>query len=164
MLFRSIARIALEYVDGTMEDIVTDPSWKTAPGPITFSSIYGGEDYDARREQTGWDSPHFDESGWRPAISVSGPPVLEAQSAEPLKVFEHFTARRIFPIRQITAVANSTSPGGATPAGAAWIYDLGQNSSGIVELRVSGRKGAVVRITPAELLDADSSANQKATG
>ncbi len=159
-----IARSVLEYVDGTMEDIVTDPSWKTAPGPITFSSIYGGEDYDARSEQAGWDSPHFDESRWRPAIPVSGPPVLEAQSAEPLKVFEHFSARRIFPVRPAAAVANATSPAGATPAGAAWIYDLGQNSSGIVQLRISGRKGAVVRIIPAELLDADSSANQKATG
>ncbi len=132
-----IARIVLEYVDGTTEDIVTDPSWKTAPGPITFSSIYGGEDYDARREQTGWDSPHFDESRWRPAIPVSGPPVLEAQSAEPLKVFEHFTARQIFPVKNT------------------WIYDLGQNSSGIVQHCASPAvKAPVVRITPAELLDA----------
>ena len=149
-----IARIVLEYTDGTTEDIVTDPSWKTAPGPITFSSIYGGEDYDARREQAGWDSPHFDESRWLSAIPVSGPPVLEAQSAEPLKVFEHFTARRMYPIRPTTTVASSRS----------WIYDLGQNASGIIQLRVSGRKGAVVRIIPAELLDADSSASQKATG
>lgn len=141
-----IARIVLEYRDGTSENIVTDQSWKTAPGPITFSSIYGGEDYDARREQAGWDSPHFDERHWRPAIPVSGPPMLEAQSEEPLKVFEHFTARRIF------AIPNS------------WIYDLGQNSSGIIHLRVSGPRGAVVRISPAELLGSDSSANQKATG
>ena len=31
--------------------IVTDASWQTAPGPITFSCIYGGEDYDARLEE-----------------------------------------------------------------------------------------------------------------
>lgn len=141
-----IARIVLEYSDGTSEDIITDPSWRTAPGPITFSSIYGGEDYDARREQAGWDSPHFDESHWRPAIPVSGPPMLEAQSEEPLKIFEHFTAHRVF------AIPNS------------WIYDLGQNSSGIIHLRISGPRGAAVRIFPAELLAADSSANQKATG
>jgi len=141
-----IARIVLEYRDGSTEDIVTDRNWRTSAGPITFSSIYGGEDYDARREQKGWDSPNFDESHWRPAIPVTGPPVLEAQDEEPLKVFEHFTARRIF------------------PAGNTWIYDLGQNSSGIIRLRVSGPKGAIVRITPAELLAADSTANQKATG
>ena len=75
-----IARIVLEYRDGSTEDIVTDPGWKTAPGPITFSSIYGGEDYDARREQAGWDSPHFDDHGWRSAITVQGPPRLEAQT------------------------------------------------------------------------------------
>ena len=33
------------------------PSWQWAPGPITFSWIYGGEDYDARIEQPGWDEP-----------------------------------------------------------------------------------------------------------
>lgn len=141
-----IARVVLEYRDGTTEDIVTDPWWKTAPGPIAYSSIYGGEDYDARREQAGWDKPHFDEGHWRSAVVVGGPALLEAQGEEPLKVFEHFTARRVF------AVGN------------AWIYDLGQNSSGIVQLRVSGPRGSVIRITPAELLNADSTANQKATG
>ena len=142
-----IARIFLEYNDGTTGDIVSDPSWATAPGPLLFSSIYGGEDYDARREQSGWDSPHFEGKGWRSSVIVAGPPELHAQSADPLKVFENFTARRV--IRTGTG---------------AWIYDLGQNASGIARLQIKGTKGATVRITPAELLNADSTANQKATG
>jgi hypothetical protein len=28
--------------------LIIDPSWQTAPTPITFSEIYGGEFYDAR--------------------------------------------------------------------------------------------------------------------
>ncbi|HWB91187.1 MAG TPA: family 78 glycoside hydrolase catalytic domain, partial [Puia sp.] len=154
-----IARIVLEYRDGSREDIVTDGSWKTAPGPIVFSSIYGGEDYDARREQAGWDSPHFDDRGWRAAVAVRGPAVLEAQGEEPLKVFENFSARKIFHVR-LAAGRGPGTAGGAT----GWVYDLGQNSSGIARISVTGSRGAIVRIVPAELLGKDSTANQKATG
>jgi predicted GH43/DUF377 family glycosyl hydrolase len=133
-----IARIVLEYRDGTVEDIVTDPSWDAAPGPITYSSIYGGEDYDARREGM---------ERWQSAVVVKGPAVLEAQSEEPLKVFEHFVPRRVF--------RHSDS---------SWLYDMGQNASGIVRISVRGARGAVVRIYPGELAGADSTANQKGTG
>ncbi|HVS97869.1 MAG TPA: family 78 glycoside hydrolase catalytic domain [Puia sp.] len=141
-----IARIRLEYADGTSEDIVTDGSWRTAPGPITYSSIYGGEDEDARREQPGWDRPGFAEKGWRPVLVVDGPPRLEEQQAAPLKIFEHLPPRRI-----------------TRRSASSWLYDLGQNASGIIRLRVSGPAGAVVRITPGELTEGDS-VNQKATG
>ena len=43
-----IALIRLEYENGLTELISTDGGWRTAPGPITFNSIYGGEDFDAR--------------------------------------------------------------------------------------------------------------------
>src|SRR5579859_320517 len=142
-----IARIVLEYKDGSTEDILTNSSWQTALGPITFSSIYGGEDYDARRDQPGsQEGPDGIAQTWRPAIVVQGPPRLEAQSAEPLKVFEHFEPRSV--TRR-------------TPT--SYIYDLGQNASGIAAITLTGQKGATVRITPAELLAGDS-ANQKATG
>jgi alpha-L-rhamnosidase len=142
-----IARIVLEYRDGSIQNIISDSSWKTAPGPIVFSSIYGGEDYDARLEQTGWDSPRFDDRKWQSSVDVKGPPQLEAQSAEPLKIVQTFSARRIL------------EKGPST-----WIYDLGQNASGIAKLRVTGQKGVTVRIIPAELIGNDSVANQSATG
>jgi alpha-L-rhamnosidase len=163
---KCIARILLEYQDGTTRDIVTDTSWLTAPSPITYSSIYGGEDYDARLENP---------TDWRNAKIVNGPPKLEAQSAEPLKVFEHFTAKKI--IRGAPSRAGLSAPSPRTVASLgsagfplqslaqsqAYIYDLGQNSSGIATITMSGAKGATIRITPAELLQGDS-ANQRATG
>jgi alpha-L-rhamnosidase len=45
-----------------------------------------------------------------------------------------------------------------------WVYDLGQNASGIIELQVKGKKGETIRITPAELLRADGSVNQDPIG
>jgi len=43
--------LELEYADGSKDVVGSDGSWKTAPGPIVFSCIYGGEDYDARLEE-----------------------------------------------------------------------------------------------------------------
>ena len=54
-----ILHLRLEFEDGTSAVVASDGSWKTAPGPIQFSCIYGGEDYDARREPRGWDQPGF---------------------------------------------------------------------------------------------------------
>ncbi|UOR03539.1 glycoside hydrolase family 78 protein [Hymenobacter aerilatus] len=142
-----ICRLAVEYKDGSRQDIVSDQSWKTAPGPITFSSIYGGEDYNATLEQPGWATPGFNDNSWKAALPVAGPPELLAQQQEPLQVFDTFQPQRV------------TQP---TPG--QWVYDFGQNVSGIVELQVRGHRGDTVRIAPAELLAADGTATQKNSG
>lgn len=133
---KMICRMLVEYADGAAEDIISDHSWKTAPGPVTFSSIYGGEDYNAGLEQPGWNAPSFSDRLWKAALTVDGPPMLNAQTAEPVKIFNHFTPKKI-----------------TQPKTGAWVYDVGQNASGIPFISVKGNKGAVVRLWPAELLD-----------
>lgn len=144
---KMIARLAIEYADGTREDIVSDRSWKTSAGPITFSSIYGGEDYDANLEQKGWDTSSFDDKEWRSVILTDGPPILNAQMAEPLKVMETFMPKEIKKL-------NTNS----------YVFDLAQNASGIPAIKVQGRKGDTIRIYPAELLKGDGTAAQGPTG
>ena len=99
-----------------------------APGPITFSSIFGGEDYDARLEQPGWDQPGFDDTGWQTVTVVEGPGGrLVAQSAPPIKVIETF------------------SPVAVTePIPGVFVYDLGQNFSGWPKISLRGPAGATV--------------------
>lgn len=144
---KMIAKIVLEYTDGTIESIVSDESWKNSKSPITYNTIYGGEDYNATLEQDGWDKPMFNDANWQPSVVVKGSPVLVAQQAEPLKVMDTFQPIAVFK----NAKGN-------------WVFDLGQNASGIVNLVVQGQKGKQVRVFPAELIDADSSVNQSATG
>ena len=48
-----ICKLKIIFTDGSQTSIVSDNSWKTAASAITFSSIYGGEDYDAQLEQKG---------------------------------------------------------------------------------------------------------------
>jgi alpha-L-rhamnosidase len=143
---KMICRLQITYTDGSSTDVLSSPDWKTAPSALTFSSIYGGEDYNASLEQKGWDEPSFKGSNWKPSLLVDGP-VLKAQNEDPVKVLERFKAVEIHPV-----------------AHDQWVYDLGQNASGIFELQVSGKRGDTVRITPAELLKADGSVTQKNIG
>lgn len=144
---KMIANLLLEYTDGSKENIISDASWKTTSSPVYFSSIYGGEGYDANLEQTGWEKPGFNDASWKTAIVTTGPPQLNSQMAEPTKVFERF------------------EPWGKKELSTGvWMYDLGQNFSGIPSIAVRGKKGDSVRIVVSELINEDGTANQKATG
>ena len=56
--------VKVEYTDGTTQLLQTDDKgWKvTAEGPIRANNEYDGEEYDARKELTGWASVGFDDS------------------------------------------------------------------------------------------------------
>jgi alpha-L-rhamnosidase len=145
---KMIMKLELTYTDGTKEIVVSDNSWKSSPSPITFSSIYGGEDYDARMEQSGWDKPGFDDSKWQQVLLVKEPGgELRSENDYPLKIEETFKPATI-----------------AFRQDSIYVYDFGQNASGIVKLNVSGKKGQVLRMTPGELLGEDSLVTQRATG
>jgi len=69
--------------------IGTDERWRTSTGPITFSHIYAGEDFDARLQQPGWDRAQFDDSAWSPVRLVKSPTAkLEAQFFPGIAEFE----------------------------------------------------------------------------
>jgi PelA/Pel-15E family pectate lyase len=93
-----ICQIHVTFVDGSTAVIASDETWKYALGPIVFSCIFGGEDYDARREQAadligGWDRPDFDDKEWSEAVVCEGPGGnLAAQYAPPIKVADYLPA------------------------------------------------------------------------
>jgi alpha-L-rhamnosidase len=142
-----IANILIEYTDGTTQTLVSDTSWKATQSPITFSSVYGGEDYDATKEQPGWMNAGFKDSQWQTPLVVKGPPRLSAQEQEPIKILATFTASRP-----------------KSPRKGVWVYDIGQNLSGFPQLIVSGKRGSRVKMTPSELLTDSSLADQRAVG
>ena len=145
---KMILHLRLEYADGAVDTVVSDASWKTAPGPVRFSCIYGGEDYDARQEIAGWDKPAFDDAAWAKAAPVAGPGGrLVARSAAPSKVMREHAAVRV-----------------TQPKPGVRVYDLGQNMSGWPKLKVSGPAGAVVKMVPGELLDRDGLVSQRSSG
>lgn len=143
-----IGQLRIRFTDGTEQILVTGTDWKTAPSPIIFSSIYGGEDYDAQLEQTGWDRKNFNDSSWENAVLVTSPTgKLTTENDYPLELKETFQVKTITKLND-----------------GAYLYDFAQNASGIVELRVKGKKGQVVRLIPSELITKENQPNQSASG
>ncbi|HET7734275.1 MAG TPA: family 78 glycoside hydrolase catalytic domain, partial [Paludibacter sp.] len=144
---KAIVQLQLEYENGTEQIVGSDKSWQVTPGPITYSNFYGGEDFDARLLPNGWNQPNLKaDERWTPAIECSGPggelKGLSCASA-PVKAIETLN-----PIKVTQLKPNL------------WVYDLGQNTSIIPEIRVKGILGASVRIIPAELLKADGTVDR----
>lgn len=137
---RFLARLRIDYTDGSSGNVVTDGSWSTAASPILHSEIYAGEVYDARLEQPGWNKTGFRQTAaWTPAAISAPPPGLLAGTASlPVRVVETVKPQRI-----------TTAPNGAS------IVDLGQNMAGWAKLRVGGPAGTVVRMHFAEILSPD---------
>lgn len=148
---RAIAHLRLEYADGSVETVGTDESWRVHPGPVTYNSIYGGEDYDARRNPVGWASPGFGDADWKPAVAVVRPAgTLRGFTAgvEPLRAIE---TRAPVAVRQI-------------PGAAVSVYDLGQNASYMPRIRLSGPRGSQVTLVPAEVVNPDGSIQRSTMG
>jgi hypothetical protein len=143
-----IMKLIIRYNDGTEDIVATDETWKAAPSPITFSSIFGGEDYDARLEQPGWNKPGFDDGKWNKALLVKGPGgELKPELDFPLKVLREFNPVSVF-----------------SPDTGVYVYDFRQNASGIISLKIKGARDQEVRLSPSELIGPDSLIAQKASG
>ena len=141
-------QLHIDFTDGSSAEILSDGSWKTAPGPITFSSTYGGEDFDARLETKGWDRANFDDRQWSAVSVVDGPGgALTPEIAPPIRV-----------MRTYAPVTVTHPKPGVT------VYDLGQNFAGWPEIAVTGKSGATIKLIAGELLDKDGLAWQRSSG
>jgi alpha-L-rhamnosidase len=116
--------------------VVSDTQWLCDPsgGPLTFSHAYGGEDWDAALEESGWDQVHFNASAaWQPVQAWLGPGCDLVSSdvlGSPLHVRETLEPVHIF-----------TPKGGGGD-----VYDFGRNFMGWPRMKVSGARGSVVRL------------------
>ena len=128
--------LRITYSDGSVETIPTDLSWKTSSGGLIFNSIYTGEHYDTRLEQAGWNMPNFDDSKWN-GVGYRGAPSqnIVAQQARPIRNVLTIPAKSINKINEKT-----------------YVFDFGQNMSGVTWINVSGEEGTEVRIMHGERL------------
>jgi alpha-L-rhamnosidase len=170
-----IAKIRIEYTDGSVETVVTTTAdWKTSTrSALRMADIYNGENYDARKE-TNWTSADFDDSGWTAAtvndyfkgsiLALIGPPVqvrpaLE-RSPESITIYNGIksngaTYGEINTVRTIEGDENITLRKGETA-----IYDFGQNMVGWIKFRVRGAQGVKLKGRFAEMLN-DSGAGSR---
>jgi len=145
---KCIVQLRIEMEGGEIAEIDSDAAWKTHPGPITFSSTYGGEDFDAQREPRGWDSSGFDDSDWHSAEVVDGPGgILLPELSPPIRVMHTY-----MPIKR------------TEPKPGVLVYDLGQNFAGWPSISVTGPAGAKVKLVAGELLTNDGTVSQRSSG
>ncbi|MCG6189333.1 family 78 glycoside hydrolase catalytic domain [Maribellus maritimus] len=131
---KAFAQIEITYTDGSVETIKTDKSWSCSDGPVVFNCIYDGEIYDANLEQPGWTIADFDESEWKKVrVFHSHNVTLKSQTMPAIKVIQTIQPNEI-PNRSVNVRT----------------FDMGQNFTGWVRIKVQGQKGIKIKIRFAE--------------
>ena len=116
--------ITILYENGEEEFVFSDTETKTAPSAILFDDLHWGEYYDARLELPGWDTPDFDDTTWEAAqIAPSPRGELRLCEAEPIVVRGE--------LKPIAVAAYEDG----------YIYDFGENNTGLCRLTIQGEEG-----------------------
>ena len=134
-----LLELRLSYEDGGVETVGTDETWEvTEEGPFKMADLYDGETYDA--------TVRSEDVHWRMAAEekLRVTPRITADYGAPVKAWERFAP-----------VGCKKLPDGTL------IYDFGQNFAGVVELKLKGKRGQVVTVRHAEILNPDGSLNTR---
>ncbi len=140
--------VKITYADGSVQRICTGEEWKVAAHPVVASNVYGSETIDHRLSQPGWNAGGFDDGAWASAQLVS--PENAPKGRLIPQIQPAIRALRTYAGRYLHTVNGRK------------IYDLGQNLSGMLHIRLKGRAGEAIRVYPAEKLDAAGDADQMA--
>jgi hypothetical protein len=141
-------KMKITYKDGSEEIIKSDESWKYSKSPITYNSIFGGEDYNANLEQKGWNSKGFKDSDWKKVVIQEAPKgVLRPQTAPPVTIQKQYEIKTVKELKPNF-----------------YVFDMGQNLSGFPTIKVKGKKGQTIRVWVAEGLNEDGTIAQGRSG
>ncbi|MDR1117109.1 MAG: glycoside hydrolase family 78 protein [Oscillospiraceae bacterium] len=130
--------------DGSEFILGTDGTWKAASSPVTDSSIYDGETFDAGKIRRGWSEPAFDDSTWekvKPYNYTLGK--LTARLSPPV-VIKHV----------LKPAAIIKTPKGET------VLDVGQNMTGWLRFKANVPKGTKLSLYHGEVLQEDCFYNE----
>ena len=122
--------------DGKKQCFEADENLLCHPSPIYLDGLRAGEKYDARLEVPNWNLPDCDLSDWTPAIPVP------ADKGEAV----YACCKPIIPTREIKPVS-------ITKEGDAYIYDFGENNTGLTRLNICGEPGQHIVIDHGEWID-----------
>lgn len=142
-----ILQMNVEFIDGASRSIVSDGTWEASGGPITYNDYCHGEDYDARLEKAGWNTPGNPDGDWNDASVVTAPNgVLTSQMLPPIQVME-----TIEPV----AVKHLGRD--------VYVCDFGRNIAGWTRLRVRGTAGTRVKLTHATAVDEEGALDTRSS-
>jgi alpha-L-rhamnosidase len=133
------AQMRIAYQDGSIDWVITDESWKADPSPILSAEIYNGETYDAQKKQPGWETAAFSDGKWK-SVEVTQPhePEIRWQYFQPIRVERTLSAKTV-----------------TNPTAGIYVFDFGQNLSGVARVRAKGPAGTDIKLRFAEVLNPD---------
>ena len=133
------AQLRIEHTDGSVEWVDTDATWQAAESSLS-AELYDGATMDMGHGWVGVSSPDFKDDWFQDRAAVIHPAAVEivTQDFPPIRVERTLEAKSL-----------------TEPKPGVWVYDFGQNFSGIEELRVHGPVTADVRMRFAEVLNPD---------
>lgn len=134
-----IVQMRLVYEDDTEEILGTDESWGTWESPVTMTNVYGSEDYDGEKV-----------CEWTELFSRMKDKKVKVLSKE-----EKPKGRLTPALYPEIKVLRTYSGKLIKKTDRSYLYDLGQNMSGLFEVTAKGGAGTVIKITPAEKLDGE---------
>ena len=135
------ARLAIDFANGQHQDIVTGDDWKLIDGPTLLDDLYGGETYDARHAQPGFDTPGFDDSAWRAASLVPAPRGRLVSQPQP----------------SITVATTLAADEVTQPRPGVYVFRFPRVIAGWATFRVKGRAGDTIVASYGEKLLPDGS-------
>lgn len=139
--FRLSAELLVRFENGETVRLATDENWKCGKAPVTFSSIYDGEVYDASVKIWGEDKRIFGEylENSLAAVCISAPEGKIVPRLSPrLIIHERFEPKELI----------------ITPKGEQ-VIDFGQEITGWVEFDCKAPKGTEVLLQFGEILQDD---------
>ncbi len=138
-VWRDVPKFILNLEVGGETKLVSDSSWKCQPKSATvFNQLRLGEYFDANLYDETWKDENFDDSTWEMAKVDENPPkgVFRLCPCEPIRECEIYTPKSVWQTKSGT-----------------YIFDLGQNISGYINISVKGEKGDVITIRYAEVIN-----------
>jgi alpha-L-rhamnosidase len=149
---RLLFQLEMEYYDGSRKTIVSDETWDARLSPITISTIYHGEKYDARLEYNKERVKADILDDFENKTQLFGSP--EKNQSEEIGVFstknivlKSSPAPKIQVAQEIKPLSIKEFKKGK------YVIDFGQNLVGFVKIRVQGKAGKEISLKFGELLN-----------
>lgn len=128
-------RLSLVAEDETVNNIESDESFKVCDSPILFDDFRCGEYYDARFEIDNFHSIDFDDSSLKNAIKVLSP-CGEKRLCTTAPIRFYGELKPVSVTRQLNG----------------WLYDFGENNTGVCKLTIDAKAGQKITLYYGEWL------------
>lgn len=149
-----IAQLELTFNDGTKQLVVSNDQWLSHPSPVLKEGVFSGELFDANRAVENWNKNLTANqlNGWKKVKALASWPTqrLEPQMLPPIRA-----VKKVTPIEILN------------PEEGVWVFDFGQNFTGIPTLNLENinlSNGQAVYLRYAEWADKQGNISQKSGG